>query len=871
MEPFHFNFAAFLLFVASLLLFEFLSLHCNALEHCLQEQSSSLLQLKRGFTSGKLETWRPRTNCCKWEGVTCDELGRVSGLDLSDRSISGKIDPSLFNLTSLRALNLANNWFDHIPIPDFGWDKLANLSSLIFFNSEFVGKVPASISYLRKLTSLDLSLNFGLSLTANPTFLRNMSGLRELFLDLVDISAYRDKWCGALVNFTPVLETLHMESCSLFGSSCSSLSMLPFLSTILFGNNTFESSILNSFVNFTSLSELQVQENGFKGVFPNQIFGLRNLKHLDISDNPMLSGSLPDFSEDNNMEILMLSNTNFSGNIPDTIGNLKFLLNLDLSSCQFSGIIPPSMVNLSKLATLSDNYKLYGQVPSSMFQISGFISLSLASNNFSGVLELEFIKNLNNLLYLDLSHSGFSITLRDADDESSSSSFPIVIFLGLAGCNLTKIPTFIRYQNQMHSLDLSNNRIHGEIPNWLWSINEQNNFLNVDWFISLANNNLTGEISPSICNLTRLWLLDLSMNRLTGYIPPCLFEEEINLHVLNLKGNQLHGAIPDGFSLKCDLQTIILGDNQLEGLLPRSLSNCRSLEILDLENNKLKDTFPYWLGNMSSLRVLVLRSNMFHGLVGPLYVNHETNHTFSMLHVFDISSNNFSGKLCGECFNNLKSIMVNKLKATQFFAYNLMGRYYDLDVFTIMNKGKLMTLQKFWKIFKSIDISNNHFEGEIPSAIGQLISLQVLNMSHNYLIGKIPPQLGNLPQLESLDLSMNSLSGNIPHELVSLHFLSFLNLSYNNLVGKIPLEGQLSTFSKASFEGNVGLCWFPCNKLVPKVSNKVTSPLGLSGIKNKIYMIVLGLLFGVGFGGCIATVVLLDVMCCNKGRRRKSR
>ncbi|KAH0470379.1 hypothetical protein IEQ34_000102 [Dendrobium chrysotoxum] len=570
MEPFHFNFAAFLPFVALLLLFEFFMLHCNALEHCLQQESSSLLQLKRGFTSGKLETWQPRTNCCMWEGVTCDELGRVIGLDLSDRSISGKIDPSLFNLTSLRALNFANNLFDHIPIPDFRWDKLANLSSLNLFYSGFVGKVPASISYLRKLASLDLSLNFGLSLTTNPTFLRNMSSLRELFLDPVDISTYRDEWCGALVNSTPVLEALHMEKCSLSGASCSSLSKLPFLSIIWFGGNTFESSILNSFVNFTSLSELQVQDNEFKGVFPNQIFGLRNLKYLDISNNPMLSGSLPNFSKDNNLEILMLSNTNFSGNIPDTIGNLKFLTNLDLSICQFSGIIPPSMANLSKLAILylSDNYKLYGQVPSSIFQISGFVSLSLASNNFSGVLELEFIKNLKNLLYLDLSNSGFSITLQDADDGSSSSSFPIVIFLGLAGCNLTKIPTFIRYQNQMHSLDLSNNRIHGKIPNWLWSINEQTNFLNIDWLISLANNNLTGEISPSICNLTGLWLLDLSMNRLTSYIPPCLFEEKINLHVLNLKGNQLHGAIPDGFSSKCDLQTIILGDNHLEGLLP---------------------------------------------------------------------------------------------------------------------------------------------------------------------------------------------------------------------------------------------------------------------------------------------------------------
>ncbi|KAH0470654.1 hypothetical protein IEQ34_000377 [Dendrobium chrysotoxum] len=866
--------AVFVLLLALLRFLELFLINYNALGQCFQAEGSALLQLKRGFISSELDTWLLGTNCCIWEGVTCDKSRRVIGLDLSNRSIIGMISPSLFNLTSLHTLNFADNLFDQISIPDFGWDKLTNLISLNLSCAGFVGKVPTVISFLTKLSSLDLSLNVGLSFTSYPTFLRNMSNLRELYLDSVDLLAYGDEWCGALVNSTPVLEVLSMDGCSLFGTSCSSLSMLPFLSIVSLRDNNLDSSILDSFVNFSSLSELQVQGNEFKGVFPKQLFQLRNLKNLDISNNPMLSGSLPDFPEDNKFESLVLSGTNFTGNLPETIGNLKFLINLDFSTCQFSGIIPPSMGNLSKLVSLylSDNNKLNGPVPRSIFQISGLVLLSLASNNFSGVVELEFIKNLKNLLYLDISNSGFSVSPWDENANSLSSSFPNLLFLGLAGCKLTKIPAFIKYQHQMHSLDLSNNRIHGEIPSWLWSISKLANFLPVDWFFSLANNNLIGEISSSICNLTRLWLLDLSMNRLTGSIPPCLFEEAFNLHMLNLRGNQLNGVIPNKISIKCELQTIILRDNKLEGLLPRSLSNCRSLEILDLGNNNLNDIFPYWLGNMSSLRVLVLRSNKFHGLVKPLDGNNETNCTFSMLHVFDISSNNFSGKLCGECFSKFKSIMVNKADATHNFENNLIGHYYDLDLFTIMNKGQLMTLQKFWKIFKSIDFSNNHFEGEIPLTIGQLISLQVLNMSQNYLTGKIPLELGNLPQLESLDLSMNSLSGRIPHELIYLHFLSFLDLSYNKLVGKIPSEGQFSTFPNTSFEGNEGLCWFPCNKSISYVSNTMTSPPGLDGmtIKNRGYMIMLGLLFGVGFGGCMAIIMVLDVMCYNKGRRSRS-
>lgn len=319
-----------------------------------------------------------------------------------------------------------------------------------------------------------------------------------------------------------------------------------------------------------------------------------------------------------------------------------------------------------------------------------------------------------------------------------------------------------------------------------------------------------------------------------------------------------------------------LRDNQLEGRLPKSLSNCRSLVILDLGNNNLKDTFPYWLGNISSLRVLVLRSNKFYGLVESPLGNHETNYLFPMLHVLDISSNNFNGSLCAEFFNNLKSMMVNRIDKNYDFAFNLGGHFFDLDVPTIIKKGQLMMLQKFWMMIRSIDFSNNYFEGEIPTAIGQLVSLQVLNISQNYLTGKIPPQLGKLSLLESLDLSLNNLSDKIPQELVSLSFLSYLNLSYNKLVGQIPSGGQFSTFPNTSFEGNEGLCWFPCNNNTSSptsVNNRMASPpyVGVTTPKNRSYMIVMGILFGLGFGGSMAIVILVDAIYCDKGRKKRNK
>ncbi|WMV11869.1 hypothetical protein MTR67_005254 [Solanum verrucosum] len=109
------------------------------------------------------------------------------------------------------------------------------------------------------------------------------------------------------------------------------------------------------------------------------------------------------------------------------------------------------------------------------------------------------------------------------------------------------------------------------------------------------------------------------------------------------------------------------------------------------------------------------------------------------------------------------------------------------------------------KIFTTIDLSRNKFEGEIPKFIGNLNSLLLLNLSHNNLTGHIPVEMRNMSTLEALDLSFNHLIGKIPVELASLTFLAVLNLSHNHLVG----PNQLNTFQNDSYFGNSELCGFP--------------------------------------------------------------
>ncbi len=109
------------------------------------------------------------------------------------------------------------------------------------------------------------------------------------------------------------------------------------------------------------------------------------------------------------------------------------------------------------------------------------------------------------------------------------------------------------------------------------------------------------------------------------------------------------------------------------------------------------------------------------------------------------------------------------------------------------DQGRVVTLGLF----------GNQLAGEIPPEVGQLTSLELLNLSDNQLSGEIPSELGNLPDLISLELSKNQLSGEIPAELGDLSNLNWLHLHLNQLTGEIPPElGDLNSLNYLDLSNN---------------------------------------------------------------------
>ncbi|KAK9081793.1 hypothetical protein Syun_031239 [Stephania yunnanensis] len=106
-----------------------------------------------------------------------------------------------------------------------------------------------------------------------------------------------------------------------------------------------------------------------------------------------------------------------------------------------------------------------------------------------------------------------------------------------------------------------------------------------------------------------------------------------------------------------------------------------------------------------------------------------------------------------------------------------------------------------------MDIFDNNLTREIPNALGNCLSLELLSLMGNSFQGFVPSSFSSLKGLQILDLSLNNLSGQIPLFFQNLSSsLQYLNLSFNNFEGAVPTEGVFGNVSAFSILGNKKPC-----------------------------------------------------------------
>ncbi|XP_047944064.1 receptor-like protein 12 [Salvia hispanica] len=214
---------------------------------------------------------------------------------------------------------------------------------------------------------------------------------------------------------------------------------------------------------------------------------------------------------------------------------------------RFSGAIPSTLSNLTQLVHLvmADN----------------FFSGSISSGHFEGFAKIELDKILSlipNLRVLTLSKNNLS--------RLSSNPFPVS-------------------QSSLDHLDLSDNKIAGEIPSWIWEI---------------GNRSLT--------------YLNFSCNMLVGFQKP--YKIPSSLHFLDLHSNQLRGEFPSLSMLKYPTN-VDFSNNYFEkfGILETG-TDAR----VSLRNNSLSGSIPAFFCKAASFVVLDLSVNYLSGSIPPLSV-----------------------------------------------------------------------------------------------------------------------------------------------------------------------------------------------------------------------------------------------------------
>ncbi|CAI9089200.1 OLC1v1023721C1 [Oldenlandia corymbosa var. corymbosa] len=546
------------------------------------------------------------------------------------------------------------------------------------------------------------------------------------------------------------------------------------------------------------VTALNISNMNLTGTIPSHLGNLSFLVSLDMSMN-YFEGEFPDeFSRFRRLKWLDLSINNLNGQFPPWIGSSSFheLEYLSLKTNYFTGVIPPSISNMSKLTAFiaSFNY-LQGNLPPEIFNISTLEIITLGENHqyFSaGWLPDDLCQQLPNLWWLDLERTKLKGQIPSSIGQCTQLQTLLFGYNSLNGV----IPRQLGNLTALQALALQNNLLEGSIPK---EIGNSSMLLSLDF----SFNKLKGVIPEEINKLPNIEEILFGFNKLTGSIPVGIFNLS-TIALMALSNNQLSGNLPPTMCYTLPyLQNLYLASNRFSGPIPNSISNCTNLQVLELSANNFTGSIPNSLGDLSFLQDLNLwQNNLISDPSSPVlnFITSLANCQYLVaLHVDDNPLNGVLPESVGNLSSSLETFDAKNCKIRGRIPSGI-GNLSHLDALSLYGNPLVGSLPDSMKNMQSLQIlylSGNKIHISLQ-LFCDLPNLGNLQLDENIIIGgAIPNCFENITSLRYLNLSSSELNSELPVSFWNLKNLLELDISSNSLSGSLPSD--ISNFKQATY------------------------------------------------------------------------
>ncbi|PIN24289.1 Serine/threonine protein kinase [Handroanthus impetiginosus] len=353
------------------------------------------------------------------------------------------------------------------------------------------GVLPLELNQLSQLQYLALQKN---SLTGTLPSFENMTSLEQIYLDNNDFTSVPNNFLLRLTNLQTfsISENVNLGPWEIPSYLTESTNLLTFYAS----NASVTGIIPNIFGSFPNLQNLRLSHNNLTGSLPGSFSG-SEIQILWLNNQEVgLSGRIDVLANMTQLAQVWLHANMLSGAIPD-LSSCKNLFDLQLRDNRFTGVLPPSLMNLPQLLNITlQNNKLQGPYP--QFP-STVVNVTIGTTN--------------------------SFCL----DRPGPCDPQVSILLDVAGA--------LGYPMSFAESWQGNNACH----DWRFiNCNSQGRNVTV---VNMSRQGFSGSISPTFANLTSLRNLVLNDNNLTGVIPPVLTTLP-ELQTFDVSNNNLSWQIP---------------------------------------------------------------------------------------------------------------------------------------------------------------------------------------------------------------------------------------------------------------------------------------------------------------------------------------